>query len=219
LARQDFLADFKIFHSVRPRDEARIFRTKPKICSPQKQRRNSAMGERKQGTILTEFGGAVRKVSRISFYIGSGLLFVIMILVTVDVTGRFFFNRPLLGSLEITEFLLAGAVLLGLAYTQDLRGNVDLELIYKLFPGRLQRFCDILAYIIGIGLFAVVTWEGAVNAFEGWGKNLASDVLRIPAWPFLLFVPVGACLLVLVLFCQLCESFGKSSGVEETPES
>jgi TRAP-type C4-dicarboxylate transport system permease small subunit len=82
----------------------------------------------------------------------------------------------------------------------------------------MRRFCDTLAYFVGIGIFIVVTWEGAINAFEGWEKNLASDVLRIPAWPFLLFVPVGACLLVLVLFCQLFESFGKSSEVGESPE-
>jgi TRAP-type C4-dicarboxylate transport system permease small subunit len=176
------------------------------------------MEERRKGKNLMGLAGAVRKISRISFYIGSGLLFVIMILVTIDVTGRFFFNSPLLGSLEITEFLLAGAVLLGLAYTQDLRGNVDLELFYNRFPKGMQKFCDTLAYFVGIGIFIVVTWEGAINAFEGWGKNLASDVLRIPAWPFLLFVPVGACLLVLVLFCQLFESFGKSSEVGESPE-
>jgi TRAP-type C4-dicarboxylate transport system permease small subunit len=177
------------------------------------------MEERRKGTIPTGLARAVRKLSRLSFYFGSGLLFVIMFLVTIDVTGRFFFHSPLLGSLEITEFLLAGAVLLGLAYTQDLRGNVDLELFYNRLSRRAQRFSDILAYIIGIGIFMIVTWEGAINAFEGWEKNLASDVLRIPAWPFLLFVPVGACLLVLVLFCQLFESFSKMSGVGETPES
>ena len=61
---------------------------------------------------------------------------------------------------------------------------------------------------LGIGLFAVVTWEGFGNALEGWEKNLASDVLRIPAWPFLLFVPAGAGQLVLVLLCQLFEFLG-----------
>jgi TRAP-type C4-dicarboxylate transport system permease small subunit len=177
------------------------------------------MEERRKGTILMGLAGAIRKISRISFYVGSGLLFVIMILVTIDVTGRFFFNSPLLGSLEITEFLLAGAVLLGLGYTQDLRGNVDLELFYNRFSKRAQRFSDLLAYIIGIALFTIVTWEGWNNALEGLEKNLASDVLRIPAWPFLLFVPVGACLLVLVLFCQLFESFGKSNRIGENPKS
>jgi TRAP-type C4-dicarboxylate transport system permease small subunit len=177
------------------------------------------MEERRKGMVLMGLARAVRKFSRISFYIGSGLLFVIMILVTIDVTGRFFFDSPLLGSLEITEFLLAGAVLLGLAYTQDLRGNVDLELFYNRLSKRAQRFSDLLAYIIGIGLFTIVTWEGWNNALDGWEKNLASDVLRIPAWPFLLFVPVGACLLVLVLFCQLFESLDKSNRIGETPKS
>jgi TRAP-type C4-dicarboxylate transport system permease small subunit len=177
------------------------------------------MEESGKGTILTGVAGAVRKASRVSFYVGSGLLFVIMFLVTIDVVGRFFFSSPLLGSLEITQFLLAGAVLLGLAYTQDLRGNVDLELFYNCFSKRVQRFSDILAYVIGIGLFTIVTWEGWNNALDGWEKNLASDVLRIPAWPFLLFVPVGAGLLVLVLFCQLFESFGGPSRVGEPPKN
>lgn len=173
------------------------------------------MENRQSGKILTSLANAIRKVSKVSFYVGSGLLSVIMFLVTLDVTGRYLFNSPLLGSLEITQFLLAGAVLLGLAYTQDLHGNVDLELIYNRFPKRTQKTLDILSPIIGICLFTIVTWESGINAIEGWQKNLTSDVLRIPAWPFLLFVPVGTCLLVLVLCCQLFESLARTTSPHE----
>jgi TRAP-type C4-dicarboxylate transport system permease small subunit len=183
-----------------------------------KKRASSAMKDGQSGTILIGLANAIRKVSRVSFYAGSGLLFVIMFLVTFDVTGRYLFNSPLLGNLEITEFLLAGAVLLGLAYTQDLHGNVDLELLYNHFPKRAQKFLDILPPIIGIGLFTIVCWESGINAIEGWQKNLTSDVLRIPAWPFLLFVPVGTCLLVLVLCCQLFQSLIRTTSPHDPPK-
>ena len=39
-------------------------------------------------------------------YLGSIALFAMMSLTTVDVVGRYFFNKPVLGAFELTEFLV-----------------------------------------------------------------------------------------------------------------
>ena len=47
-------------------------------------------------------------------YVCASLLFFMMALGTVDVIGRYLFNNPILGTLEVFEILLPAIVLLGL---------------------------------------------------------------------------------------------------------
>lgn len=147
----------------------------------------------------------VRAVSKISFYLGAALLIIIMFMVTVDSTGRFIFNKPILGALEMTEFLLAGAVLLGLAHTQHIGANVMVELLYDRFSPRLQNIQRIFSHLVGAVFFAFVTWHSGVYALDGMQDHLTSDLLQIPAWPFLFFAPIGCALLTLELIIETFE--------------
>ena len=152
---------------------------------------------------------AIRYTSMGAYYLGSAFLWIIMFMVTIDVVGRYFFNKPLYGSLEICEFLLAGTVLLGLAYTQHLRGQVTVELFFDKFSESTQQILKIFHILIGIGFFSIIAWQSGILAIETAQNNLTSDILKIPAWPFRLFVPIGSVLLVLELLLQLFEGYSE----------
>lgn len=145
----------------------------------------------------------VRIMAKTAYYAGSALLLIIMFMVTIDVLGRALFNKPLWGVLEISEFLLAGAVLLGLGYTEFLGGNVMVELVYDRLSPKRQNIMRIFYSLVGIGLYSAITWASGILTIELMKANLTSDVLKIPAWPFRAFVPVGAALMVLVLLVKL----------------
>ena len=145
----------------------------------------------------------VRITSKAAYYLGSGLLLIIMLLVTIDVAGRYFLNKPLMGVLEISEFLLAGAVLLGLAHTELQGGNVNVELLYDRLSPQRQNIMRVFYSLIGIGLFGLMAWYSSGLTVKIMNAHMTSDVLKIPAWPFRAFVPVGASLLVLVFFIKL----------------
>ena len=147
----------------------------------------------------------VRIVVKAAYYTGSGLLLIIMFMVTTDVVGRVLLNKPLWGVLEISEFLLAGAVLLGLGYTELLGGNIMVELIYDRLSPKRQNIMRIFYSLVGIGLYSVIAWASGILTFELMKAHLTSDVLKIPAWPFRAFVPVGAFLMVVVLLLKLFE--------------
>jgi TRAP-type C4-dicarboxylate transport system permease small subunit len=145
----------------------------------------------------------VRIIAKTSYFIGSGLLLIIMFMVTIDVVSRSLLNKPIWGVLEISEFLLAGAVLLGLGYTEFLDGHVKVELIYDRLSSKLQNIMRIFYSLVAIGLYGVITWQSGILTINQMEVNLTSDVLKIPAWPFRAFVPVGAFLMLLVLFLKL----------------
>lgn len=168
------------------------------------------MTKSEAGFTLSALERAIRIVSKATFYAGSALLMIIMFLVTIDVGGRYFFNRPLLGVLEISEFLLAGAVLLGMGYTQFLHGHVMAEVVYDRLSPKTQARLRIFHFVVGISIFGLVAWQSGVLAVDAWQNKLTSDVLQIPAWPFRFFVPIGASLLVLELFFELMENLAGS---------
>jgi TRAP-type C4-dicarboxylate transport system permease small subunit len=173
------------------------------------------MTKSETGLTLSALERAIRIVSKSSFYAGSALLMIIMVLVTIDVVGRYFFNKPLLGGLEISEFLLAGAVLLGMGYTQFLGGNVMAEVVYDRLSAKTQARLRVFHLVVGICIFSLVAWQSGVMAVEAWQNKLTSDVLRIPAWPFRFFVPIGTSLLVLELFIQFMKDLAGSKEREQ----
>lgn len=156
-----------------------------------------------------------RDVSKATFYTSSALLVIIMFLVTIDITGRTFFNAPLLGTLEICEFLLAGAVMLGMGHTQSLGGHVMVELLYERMSPRWQKVQNIFSILVGIVIFGLVTWQGGVYALSGYENHLTSDILKIPAWPALFFVPIGSFLFTVELVIELGERLNQSRKEEE----
>lgn len=78
-------------------------------------------------------------------------LFSLMILTCVDVLGRYFFNRPVYGGLELTEILLAGTIFFALPIVSYRGDNVVVDLIR--LPSRRWRIIQhVLTNLIGAGV-------------------------------------------------------------------
>lgn len=132
----------------------------------------------------------------------SGLLGVLslalMTLLTFcDVFLRYFFKRPIVGSTEITEFIMVCVVFFSLAWC-SLRGDhVAVDLITSKLSGRGLRISDSINYI----LTALVGLLIATQSFEQaeYLKDIAlkSQLLNIPRYPFLVISTFGFVLLFL----------------------
>ena len=75
-------------------------------------------GDPLSGKKLQTFEKVVRNVCNIFNYIGMMLLFILMVQGFADVIGRYLFKRPIIGTMERGEVLLALMVFLGWGYTQ-----------------------------------------------------------------------------------------------------
>src|SRR4030066_331803 len=83
-------------------------------------------------------------VCNILRYVGVGMLFVLMMLGAADVVGRYLFNSPIQGTMEVSELLLAGIVFFGWAYTQAARGHITVDLFFSRIPSRGQAILKII---------------------------------------------------------------------------
>lgn len=133
------------------------------------------------------------------------MLLVMAFLITADVVMRYAFNSPILGTLEITEFMLAAVVFLGLAYAQAQRAHVGVDLLVQKLPPRLAAGVDSVVILLAILIYGLIVWQSYGNATQALRTGLESDLLAIPHFPFRILVPIGSALLCLELLVTLEE--------------
>ena len=148
----------------------------------------------------------IRRMNYAICAIGMAMVIPLMLLTFADVMLRGFFNKPIPGTFEISQYMLAFFILLGAAYTQQVRGHVGVNFITSRLSSRLQAVCEIVTTLLSLLIIAILVWQGWV---EGIAEKAVSDQLRIPQYPFKVLVAVGAFLLWLELLIDLFGSFGK----------
>jgi TRAP-type C4-dicarboxylate transport system permease small subunit len=151
----------------------------------------------------------IRKVNR--FIAGAGALFLIplMIITAGDVVSRDVFNHPISGTVELSQYMLAVFILLGLAYAQQIKAHVAVSLITSRLPRYAQLILSIIATLLSLSISGILVWQGWVI---GIGEKTVSDMLRVPQYPFRLIVAVAAFLMCLELVVDLGDSLTKLVG-------
>lgn len=128
-------------------------------------------------------------------YLGAAALIAMMLLTTADVIGRYFFNKPVLGALEITEFLVLILIFSFLAHTQAQKGHVAVDLLFQHLPKSMRYVVDIINHLLCLGLMALICYMSFHRAFEIKAFGEATNNLGIVKYPFAFFVVFGCAVL------------------------
>jgi len=153
--------------------------------------------------MMQGFDKAVRRVTNILCYTAAVMLAALMLLGSSDVIGRYFFNKPIKGTFEISEILLAGIVFFGLAYTSSIERHVRVDTFVLLFSPRLQAIIGCIISFLSLIVFFLIGWQGAELAMKSWEQHRLIDVIYVPIAPFQLFVSLGALTVCLELIVQM----------------
>jgi TRAP-type C4-dicarboxylate transport system permease small subunit len=160
-------------------------------------------------TGLENFRRVVQKASYGACFVGMFLAIPLMLLTVGDVVGRSFFNKPIPGTFELSEYMLAVIILLGAAYTQQVKGHVGVDFLTSRYSPRTQAVFQFVTTIASLFIIAILVWYGYI---EGLHEKAVSGQLRIPQWPFKLLVAAGGLLLWLELVLDLISSALKIAG-------
>jgi C4-dicarboxylate transporter, DctM subunit len=146
--------------------------------------------------------------------ISAFLIFVMMILTTLDTTLRDTLNKPIEGVYELHTMFMVGVLYLGLAYAQSKRSHIRMDAL----SSRLNQANQILLQLIGDVIFliiaALITWQVGVDTFNAWiTQDFYYGVVQIPLWPAKMAITVGTGLLCLRLIWDITNNplwFSKS---------
>jgi len=156
--------------------------------------------------LLTSIRKVIQRLTRFLCYVGMFLLIPMMLLTAGDVIGRGIWARPIPGAVELSSYMLAVFILMGVAYTQQVKGHVRVSMLVSRLPEQAQSILDIITILLSLFIISILAWQGWVVGIE---ERTVSDMLRIPQLPFRLLVSLAAFFLCLELLIDLTVSVEK----------
>ena len=135
-----------------------------------------------------------------------------MCLTTVDVVGRYLFNRPISGAFEITEYLVLILIFAFIGYAQSQKSHVAVDLLWIQLPPRMRMYIALGNHFVCLALMSLVTWMGGLKAIELKTVGEASPNLQIPAYPFVFFMVLGCMAMCIELVRDILKLIGSAEG-------
>ncbi|SMX32840.1 TRAP transporter small permease subunit [Actibacterium lipolyticum] len=133
--------------------------------------------------------------------VAGALTFGVMCLVVANAVMRYGFNRPIAGTLELTEGALPFMIFLSLALTQFHGGHIKVVLLTQALSPALARAAKVFAMLLGAVLFAWAAYAGWLMAVKSFAMGeLERGSIRFPIWPVKFAVFFGLMLLSIQFF-------------------
>lgn len=156
-----------------------------------------------KGLSLDRFFDNLQKFYYAIGQIGEYTIFGLMLLTVVHCLGRYFFDKPILGLVEISIYLLVTGIFLLMSYTQSLKGHIIVDLIYSRFSPRVKDFLAIIHYFIILVFTIPASIWSLKRAAYIHGSGNVSTILEWHYWPVLYVVALGWILLSIIVLAQV----------------
>lgn len=118
--------------------------------------------------------------TKLLHYVSGGLIVALMLLTVANIVGRWLWDIPVSGSVELTQTGMVAIVFLGLAYAQVQEDHIRVDLLYERLGNRGKTVLGLFAAVVSFATVAVVTWSlyDYVGVLEA--SNRTTSSLGIP---------------------------------------
>lgn len=143
-------------------------------------------------------------IATVSKYITFLALLAMMVVMVAEVIMRYLVQQPLGWNISLIEnILMPGLVFLGLPYGYSVGAHVAAELVYDRLGATSKRVLDWVARILLILCAVFLIYAGTqivVSTFlTGEMPPPLSSEIRVPAWMWRTFLPLGAFMMIVLL--------------------
>jgi TRAP-type C4-dicarboxylate transport system permease small subunit len=145
----------------------------------------------------------------VMFFVASGLSLVIFFSTCIELFMRYFFNRPQIWAVEVTEYTMLYITFLGAAWLLREEGHVKIDLLLSFLAPRSQAFLNSITSLLGAVVCSVIAFYGSWSTWLHYQKGLTTfSAMELLKWPFLIVIPFGS-LLLLIQFVRSVFSYWK----------
>jgi C4-dicarboxylate transporter, DctQ subunit len=138
--------------------------------------------------------------------IAVGIIMFLMFFSVSEIIGRYLFNAPIPGHVEIVELIMAGVVYLGIAHTEKEGGHVRMELfLTKVLKNRGYHVAEMITITLSFCVYLMIlifSFKSTVNAFQ---VGDTTGYIYWQTWPSKLAIPIGSlflCIRFILEFIQ-----------------
>jgi TRAP-type C4-dicarboxylate transport system permease small subunit len=136
----------------------------------------------------------------------------IVLLVSYDVTMRYFFNQPQLFVDEVASFLQVLLIFGGAAATFRAGGHVRVDLITGAVRPTVRAWLRVGTLALGIVVLAVAIWVTTQSAMTAFRYGRVSAVMLYPLWLPMAWIPAGLALMALAMLAALVRQLKAAVG-------
>jgi TRAP-type C4-dicarboxylate transport system permease small subunit len=145
----------------------------------------------------------IDRVTRlVALWCGGALLGVLMLLIIVDVTGRYLFSSPVYGSLDLSITILVLVVAASLAYGGRTGAHVTAEIFTTLVSERIEWVTGLFVKFFAAGVTALWCWRLFVTGRTAARLGESTLLLNIPFEPIYQALGAGVGLFAAVLLIE-----------------
>ena len=98
------------------------------------------------------------KLESVLNLVGGIVIFLLVLLATTNVLGRWIFSAPISGYIDWVEQAMAFFAFLGLAYTQRLGGHIRMDMVVGHLRGRSLWLTELVSAILMLGVTLVLIY-------------------------------------------------------------
>ena len=170
------------------------------------------MSQRSNRATLARIEAYTANVLKGCQYVGVGCILLLMTITVINSIGRYGFDRPVLGAIEVSYFLLLMSAFLVGAYTMVSKNHVIIGILVDRFSERTQAVFDSCTYFFSLVVVGVAVWRSLAQGLYIMQQGQATYALHIPLYPFYLVVAFGWLILGIAILFQLIRFIRKAVG-------
>jgi TRAP-type C4-dicarboxylate transport system permease small subunit len=145
----------------------------------------------------------IGRISRAAATLAGAATLAIVLLVSLDVVMRYFFDSPQLFVDELASFLEILVIFGGAAYTYRVGGHVRVDLLTTHLPKLARAWLRLVGLVSGLAFMIAVIWTTTQSAITAYRYGRVSAVMLYPLWLPMLLIPAGLALMAIAMLVTL----------------
>lgn len=167
--------------------------------------------------MLNRFVYAVDQLSKTVGHAFAWLIVILMLGTCYEVFVRYVLNNPTSWAFDMSYIVYGGLFLMAGAYTLSRNGHVRGDVLYRLWPPRVQASVELTLYVLfffpGVISLMIAGWAYGYDAFKLREVSVNSPV-GVPVWQLKMLIPFAGFFLTLqglaeMMRCVQCVREGR----------
>ena len=137
-------------------------------------------------------------------FVAGMMLVALVLIVSVEICARYFFQRPQVWTVEVCEYLLFAIAFFGAPWLLKVDGHVNIDIFTGQFSTKSQQVMGMFSKAAGSCVSIIITWTALKVAIDCYKTGvLLTKTISIPKYPFILLLALG----YLCLFLEFARQF------------
>ena len=157
---------------------------------------------------MARFENILNILTKSGYRVSQFCVLTMMTILVVNIILRKVWH-PITGTYDFVSFMAAVLAGFAIGYVASVKGHVAVELFIDRLPERVQLIIAIVAGVLSLGVFSLVSWQSAIYGRNTWVSGEFSMTAYAPFYPFIFAVSLGVAVLCLVILLDIVKAIIK----------